>query len=42
MRTAELKQRPESEPPPVSESAPAAVQTEEDGTKEQQAEENED
>lgn len=42
MRTAELKQRPEPEPPPVSESAPTAEQTKENGTKEQQAEENED
>ncbi len=42
MRTEELGQRPEPEPPPESESAPPAVQTEEDGIKEQQTEENED
>ncbi len=42
MGAAELKQRPEPEPPPVSESAPTAVQPEEEGTKEQQAQENED
>jgi DNA-binding response OmpR family regulator len=42
MSTAKLDQRPEPEPPPVSESAPAVEQTEEDGTKEQQTDENED
>lgn len=38
MRAAELKQRPEPQPPPVSESAPAAEPTEEDGAAGQQAE----
>lgn len=42
MATAELRQRPEPEPPPVSESAPIEGQTEEDGTEGQQADENED